>query len=329
MFNNRRIWALLAVLVLTLLTVQAAAQSLRIELDNGFVQKYHDRVVMDARLRVVGPQTVAHSPSKDGEVHLSGVTVEADTGQDIGFATVAEIMHAKQFEGNGGLLKWIATTNQPVRMRGVWRIWAEHGGENSTYTQGQYPSPLTWQPKSNPSHVFELHPLTQVQRNSQTVSLLNDFKFLPGFSDPQKINRTRGAFGYFEQIACKIKPGPQQTRITCEPHRYNFVGFTAQLNGSPVQTPTNDGLLAFADIYDQNGQGLPHGQPLARNVRLVFTAGTPPASKVLALNGNSDRIKLVGFPRLNLTVVQRVIDATQEYQGKLPYEMVVTWLGSN
>jgi hypothetical protein len=145
------------------------------------------------------------------------------------------------------------------------------------------------------------------------------------------VQRTRGAFGFFEQLSGRITPGPQRTLITSGPHRFNFVGITAQLKGRPVPTATGDGLFAMVDIFYQRGQGLPNGQPLARDVRLVLTAGTAPANFLRGLGNNADgrRIRLVGFPRVNLTIAAQTIATNQPFAGKLPYEMIITWMQGN
>ncbi len=80
----------------------------KLVLDIDFVRAHHGRVTADVRFTPVGAQTNAHSPANDGEVHISGTAVMADTGRPLGFATVAEIMLARQYEGPGGHLQFIA-----------------------------------------------------------------------------------------------------------------------------------------------------------------------------------------------------------------------------
>jgi hypothetical protein len=304
------------------------AQEFTLELDNEFVRAHHNRVTVDVRFTVVGAQIDAHSPSKDGEVHISGTAADAVTGRTLGFATVAEIMHAAQFEGRGGHLQFIAGESRaghPVRMRGVWRLWGEHG--DRLFRQGLFPPPSTWRPQSNPPHIFEIHPVTQIEREGRTVSFLGDFRFLPGFTDLSNVQRTRGAFGLFERMTCRIEPGASTTRLTGSRQQFNFVQFIAQLRGRPEPTPSGDGMFVRANIFDQAGRGASASEPLARDVRLVFTTGTPPAAELRRV-GSDGRLRLVGFARISLSPINDAIVSRRVFQGKFSYEIVVTSLGS-
>src|SRR4051812_28929621 len=111
-----------AAFALLLLAAPASAQEFTLVLDNNFVRAHHNRVTTDVQFTPVGAQTNAHSPANDGEVHISGTADMAGSGQPLGFATVAEIMHAAQFEGRGSHLQFIAgeaRAGRPIRMRGV------------------------------------------------------------------------------------------------------------------------------------------------------------------------------------------------------------------
>ncbi len=294
-------------------------------LRNSFVQAYRDRATMAVDFKVVGAQTTAHSVRKDGEVHLSGTATYPDGGEDVGFATVAEIMHADQYEGPGGLLRWIEAEGKAGRaipMRGVWRIWGEHG-DRGTLRQGIYPAPASWNPVTNPAHVFELHPVTSLKRDGVEISFLRDFKPLPGFLDPGDVQRTRGAFGYLQRSRCTITPGPLTTTLAGTQHRYNFLGFTAAIKAQPRSGPGGDALFARADIFDQTAA--PGEAPLAKDIRLVLVPGTPPAAAARAWRAGS-RVHAVGFARISLPPVAAVIRTGRPATGRIPYELIVTWL---
>jgi hypothetical protein len=320
--------ALRALLTLLVLATSVPAQEFTLELDNNFVRAHHNRVAVDVRFTVVGAQTNAHSPAKDGEVHISGTAVFAGTNRPLGFATVAEIMLAQQYEGPSGHLQFIANegrANRPVRLRGVWRLWGEHG--DRLFRQGTFPAPSTWNPRTNPPHIFEIHPVTHLEREGRTISFLDDFRFLPGFTDVTRVQRTRGAFGLFERMTCRIEPGQRTTRLTGSRQQYNFVGFVAELRGRPEPTPSGDGVFIRADIFDQAGRGVRGAEPLARDVRLVFTAGTSPEAELRRIRGDG-RMRLVGFARISLTPVNEAIASGRRFEGKFPYEIVITSLGS-
>lgn len=334
----RRLHSLVAltgiVSVLSVLAPPAQAQ-VRIELDQRFVQNLRNRVVAYYDFDVIGPQTTPHAPANDAEVHISGLAYKLPAGPGpatpYGFATVAEIMNAAGFVGPGGLLNWIAAQvgGPRVRMQGVWRFWAEHGSGN--FIQGSVPPTATWNPRTNPAHVFEIHPISRVRRGAAWRDLRSTYTLPAGFNQPRDVNRTRGAFGYFERINSRIRTlGPGGTgnvEIRSDPHKYNFVGFTARIIGAPF--PADDGgFFVDAAIYDQNGNGLdgtPSGPPLAKEVRLAVTGGSPPDAAIRA-TAIWSTIRLVGFPRIDMEQVHRAIQGGATYQGKLPYEIVITSL---
>lgn len=250
-----------AALPLLLLAASASAQQeFTLILNNDFARAHHNRVTIEVNFTPVGAQTNAHSPSNDGEVHISGAAVMADTGRDLGFATIAEIMHSAQYEGRGGHLQSIAgeaRAGRPVRMRGVWRLWGEHG--DRFFSQGTVPAPSTWRPVTNPPHIFEIHPVTHIQRDGRTVGFLGDFRFLPVFNALNNVQRTRGAFGLFERMTCRIEPGALTTRLTGSRQQFNFLSFVAELRGRLEESAGGDGAFVRAGIFDQTGGALRPG----------------------------------------------------------------------
>lgn len=298
------------------------------------VDELANRVTVDARFKVIGPQQNAHSPASDGEAHVSGVTLRKSNGSDYGFAGVAEILHAEKYEG--GLLDWIASKKNgtPILLRGVWRIWAEHG--TGTFVQGQYDPPSTWSPPSNPNHVWEIHPITHIFENTfDEVGpgrrvLLGDFVYQKGYTKIDQVSRTRGGFGFLKRAKCNITKSGDQITIDSEAHKYNFLKFKAVLKSAPqAATDAEHGLFVMADIFDQEGKGetTSSDAPLASNVRLCLVKGTPVATAVEQASVG-DTVYLVGFPRVNLARVKEIIQAGQTYQSKpLPFEIVVSYEG--
>jgi hypothetical protein len=97
-----------------------------------------------------------------------------------------------------------------------------------------------------------------------------------------------------------------------------------QANGS-LQTHFMD--IGQGDIFDQTGRGASATEPLARDVRLVFTAGTPPEAELRRIRDDG-RMRLAGFARISLTPVSEAIVSRRAVEGKFPYEIVVTSLGN-
>ena len=71
-----------------LLPVVAQAQ-IEITLKRSFIEKYKDRVTIDADFVVENTDKKPNSPSKDGDMHVAGRSPE-----EIGLPIVAEIMNA-------------------------------------------------------------------------------------------------------------------------------------------------------------------------------------------------------------------------------------------
>jgi hypothetical protein len=61
-------------------------------------------------------------------------------------------------------------------------------------------------------------------------------------------------------------------------------------------------------------------------MRLVFTAGTAPEAESRRIRGDGQM--LVGFARISLTPVNDAIVSRRVFEGKFPYEIVVTSLGA-
>src|SRR4029434_234158 len=141
--------------VLLLVAVPGRADT-TLELTNEFINAFHNRATIEGAFtpKFAHPKPKTPSPSKpsnDGDIHISG------TAPEIGLLTVAEIMNAADFPKT---LKHVQNNlGGTIQMIGVWRIWPEHGGE-SHHVQGEAdPNDIT---DTNPDHIFEIRPLTQV-----------------------------------------------------------------------------------------------------------------------------------------------------------------------
>lgn len=61
-------------------------------------------------------------------------------------------------------------------------------------------------------------------------------------------------------------------------------------------------------------------------MRLVFTRGTAPEAELRRIRGDG-RMSLTGFARISLAPVNEAIVSRRPFEGKFPYEIVVTSLG--
>src|SRR4029079_1007423 len=103
-----------------------------IVLDKDFIDKFADRATIKTDFRVDAVSKV-HPASKDGEVHIGGVAVEAK------LAAVAELTNPDPTMVNKfrDLAKKSSVAARTVEIEGAWRIWCEHAG---TSNQSQFVS---------------------------------------------------------------------------------------------------------------------------------------------------------------------------------------------
>jgi hypothetical protein len=233
------------------LWIAAAHAEISVTLKNSFIEKYKNRATIDAQFVVDHSKGKANAPSADGDMHASG-----RDAANIGLATVAEIMNARDHKNAIDATVAAEGTGQPIAISGAWRIWNEHGGDN-TFTQGK---PLAAAQTTNPDHVFEIHPITKVG----SISLLDSFKEIPGYQPKQP----DVAFPHYDQVRSKIIPRKTTTTIVSAGIGYNYVKFQMVLAEKPFRA--EDGALAKAEIHDLDGH------MLLRSKRMIFVKDTPP-----------------------------------------------------
>jgi hypothetical protein len=284
--------------VLLPLAVQA---EIEITLKNSFIEKFKNRATIDATFTIDKAHAHANPANKDGDLHAAGRAPE------IGLAAVAEVMNAKFETAALDLIHQGEQSGTPLQVRGIWRLWCEHGGDVE-FVQGNPLSPFD---TTNPPHVFEVHPLLKVGDQR----LEDSFKPIDGFTYKDAAQ----AFRSYENLSSHIKPGSSQTTITTTMAGFNYVEFAIQLNEEPTHT-IEDGLTVLASVLDLQGELLVH------NRRMVFAQGTEPFEKVRALHKGST-LHVVGIPRINLSLLSfRVAHKAQKPESldwSLPYEMVV------
>src|SRR5215510_2478716 len=228
-FHRRQISYGVALLVLLLSAVVSNAQ-IQITLKNSFIEKQKNRATIDATFTVDIAHKHPNPASKDGDLHIAGRAPE------IGLATVAENMNAKDEDAAVTLIHNVEGKNQPVKLSGAWRIWCEHGGE-SKQIQG---APLQPFDTTNPSHVFEIHPITSL--NGQ--SIVDSLRPIIGF--PTKDAET--AFTSYENRKSQIilNAKKRTTTIVTSMGGFNYVEFRIELNEDPFQV--SDGTFVFAKV---------------------------------------------------------------------------------
>lgn len=291
----------LALLLGALLPPAAARADIQITLQDSFIERYKDRATLDATYTVDKAHPRANPPAKDGDLHAAGRAPE------IGLAAVAEVMNAAAQPDALDLIHQAERGGQPLAVRGVWRLWCEHGGD-SQHVQGQPLRPFT---TTNPPHVFELHPLLRVA----DLDLAGSFRPIDGFT----YKEAGAAFRAYEQLSSHITTGDGTTTITTRMAGFNYVELVIRLNEEPIHV-LPDGLTVKAAVLDTGGE------LLVGERRMVAVAGTLPYTRLKALH-KGDALHVVGVPRIDLSLVAwRVANASRVagvLDWSLPYEIVL------
>lgn len=295
-------WSSIAALVAFVAPAAPVGAQTQITLRRTFIEKYKNRVTIDATFTVDKAHAHPNPPAKDGDLHVAGRAPE------ISLPTVAEIINAAADDSAVSLVHAAEGTGTPIRIAGAWRIWCEHGG-GSDQRQG---APLKSFTTTNPDHVFEIHPITQI----------GDYPTVTGWTpiegyDPKA---AEDAFERYESKGSKIRinPGGATVTINTGGLGYNYVRFKIVLNESPFRV--QDGYLVMAQVLDRADE------LLVRNRRMVFANGTPPADRVSGRQAG-DTLEVLGIPRINLAILSWRVRTgptrPEVLSWNLPYEMIV------
>lgn len=291
----------IALAVLALAAGLPAFAEISITLNNTFIEKHKNRATIDANFAVDHSKGKPNPASKDGDMHVAG-----RDAKNIGMAAVAEIMNAKNHLDAVEAANNAAGTNSPIPISGAWRIWNEHGGDN-VFVQGKAVAAAQ---TSNPDHVFEIHPITEVGG----IDIRASYQPIPGYD----AKKPEDAFPRYDNVRSKIIPKSGKVTIVSNGIGYNYVNFQMVLNEKPFKIA--DGALAKARIQDLEGH------LLLRDKRMVFVKDTPP--EIAVRDGKAgDCLRVLGIPRLDLALVSwRVKNRSDErdpLNWNLPYEIIV------
>jgi hypothetical protein len=198
-------------------TIQAADRFFPIvTLQNSFIERYKDRVTAKSDF-LVDKLSYIHPARSDGDIHIAG------RSDDLGFVLVAEIMNAKDERPAIDVFRKAEGTSKPVALTGVWRVWFERGGIEPQVQGG----PMTPAGSSNPDHVFEIHPVTQID----TIPVGQSLRPIEGY-EPHDAHR---AFLQYERLKCEIIPNPTTTTIKSITAGYNYVEFILEASAAPQE----------------------------------------------------------------------------------------------
>jgi hypothetical protein len=281
-------------------TAAQAGRDIIITLKNDFIEKYKNLVTIEANFTVDKAGKI-HPPREDGDMHVAG------RAKEVGLPIVAEIMNAKQ---HMDAVKAITDAEgSAIKVVGAWRIWCEHAGGRAQ-VQGKALKPFT---DSNPDHVFEIHPISQLG----DIDLRKSYQPIKGYRPKD----AHTAFLHYENVKCRITPGATTTTIRTSTAGYNIVKFKLESLEEPAkQKEVDNGRFVMCAVRDLDNE------LIVRKVRMAFVKGTPPEVKVKEL-AMGKRMTVLGIPRIDLALVAYRVahkdDDTRPLTWNLPYEMIV------
>jgi hypothetical protein len=283
-----------------LLTTQASIADDILELNRSFVEKFKNRLTISATYIVDAAHKRPNPASKDGDMHVAGRAIE------IGLATVAEIQNAKDVPDAVNAVKGVEGSGRTIPITGVWRIWPEHGGDNSHIQQSGPGPQFQGSGPTNPPHVFEIHPILKIQGQDLSSTL----RPIEGF----EAKDAEQAFARYERGSFEITPSEDRVRM-----RMNMVGFNYVKFLMKVRKRFNreeDGEFISAGIYSEEGELVVHDR------RVGFVAGTAPDDKQKSVKVG-ECILVLGIPRIDLALVAwRIQHGGDALRWHMPYEIV-------
>jgi len=272
-----------------------------IEIDRPFIEKYKNRVTVRTVFTVDKAMSAPLPPPLDGDLHIAG------RAQQVELPIVAEISNARDEQAAVDVVQRAAARHAAVRMSGVWRIWPEHAGR-AKEEQGEPLGPLG---SDKPEHVFEIHPVTRIDR----FSLLDSFKPVKGFT-PGDAERT---FGIFQKATYTLKVMPKKVAIVVDTGLYNDIEFVMKVAPGP-QLVVSDGRFVVASAMDHDGK------LLVQRLRTVFARGTPPEQAVKRLK-SGELLHVYGMPRIDFAEIARRVNSEPPGAATtpqpLPYEIII------
>ncbi len=280
---------------------QLSDQELEIEINKSFLEKYKDRVSINATFTV--DKAVQNPVARifDGDFHLSGRAPE------IALPVVAEIANGASAKKASDLVHGAEGTGKPLKISGVWRIWPEHAG-SAKEEQGK---PLAASTSSNPGHIFEIHPVTRIN----DVEVLDTFRPIEGYMPGDARDTLEG----YEKIVCKLTVKPKTVLIVTRKGLWNDVEFLMEI-AADRQIGVPGGRFVIASARDLKGN------LLVKRLRMVFVTGTPPERAVRLLKRGS-RLHVYGLPRVDFAEVSRRVRGSQKDPAllvkPLPYEIII------
>jgi hypothetical protein len=281
---------------------QFSPKEIEIQINKAFIEKYKNRITIETTFTVDEAMQNPIAKIFDGDLHMAGRAPE------IGLPAVAEIANGDDAKSAADLVHSVEGKGKPIRISGVWRIWAEHAG-GAKEEQGT--PPLKVSKSNNPDHVFEMHPVTRIGN----IGTLNTFRPVKGYM-PGDAQRT---FEIFEKVECKLTVKSTTVSIVTQTGLYNDVEFLMEItDGRQIEGP--GGRFVIASARDLKGS------LLVKRLRMVFVKDTAPEKAVKNLK-RGDRLHVYGLPRMDFAELSRRVNGSRKdptlLSKLLPYEIII------
>lgn len=297
-------------LVLLLLCVFSSESQITITLRRSFIDSFKNRLTVSADYEIWYAHKKPNPADKDGDLHFAG------WDKKIGLPIVAEIMNAKEQTSAVDLIHQKEGKGEPsekIKLTGIWRLWCEHPGDIYEFKQGSKNIPIE---NTNPPHVFEIHPVTNLGGMDLSTSLHS----IEGFT----YKRPEDAFSRYSNLRCRLSKKGKFISIETSGIGYNYVDFFIKLNSDQKQI-VDDGFFVYASVYSASPGETEEDALISHKLRVGFVKGSALYNKVKSMHAG-DVVHVVGIPRIDLALVSwRIEHATERpetLQWNLPLEMV-------
>lgn len=287
-----------------------------ITLRKSFIDSFMYRATITCSYDVWFTHHAAKPAKDDGDIHFAGYD------DRIGLPAVAEILNAKKqkaaidtiisHEGKG------EPNNCLLQMSGVWRLWPEHMGAGVNFVQGMKLSKEKIQEKkTNPDHVFEIHPMTTIA----DIDLLSSFKNIPGYTPFD----WRFVYDKLSRKAFTFSSTDSTITFTTKQVGYNYINMWIRIDSLPE---TADGAYAYCRTFDSEFNPVhddTNAKTVTQKTRIVLVKGTEAYSEAIH-KGVGGFMHILGTPRINLSILswrESVYKTRPEVLNwKLPFEII-------
>jgi len=275
---------------------------IEITLRKSFIDSLKNRVTISVNYQIVKAHPRPNPASKDGDLHIAGI------GKHIGLPMVAEIMNARDYPAALKIVHGYEGAGNTITIIGAWRIWCEHAAKGEhQYQGGEFPEIIN----SNPSHVFEIHPVTKIG----VIDLIKSIRPIIGFM----YKDADAAFAKYTNTRCKIEPDNKMVKITTYGVGYNYAEFWIGILDTK-QKVVEDGRFIYCNVLDNDRK------IICERMKMAFPKNTDAENQVSILK-HGDLLHVVGIPRIDLSEISDRVTYSGNNPGlldlNLPVEMII------